>query len=85
LYAFNVAGSRDSVVSEESLLTCRFVVRIPAGTRYIFSSPKLPDLFQGPTNLLFNGYRCTFLGLRLLGREDEHSPPSSAEVKNEWR
>jgi hypothetical protein len=39
----------------------------------MFSTPQRPDRLWDPPNLLFNGYR---------GREDEHSPASSAEVKN---
>jgi hypothetical protein len=38
----------------------------------------------GPPNLLFIGYRGSFLGVQWLGREVDHSPPPDAEVKNEW-
>jgi hypothetical protein len=31
-----------------------------------------------------NGNRGLFLGVKRPGREADHSPPSSAEVKNEW-
>jgi hypothetical protein len=34
-------------------------VRVPVGSR-IFSSPRRPDRFWGPTNLLSNGYRGLF-------------------------
>jgi len=45
-----------------------------------FSSPPHPDRFWGPPSLLSNGYQ----GLFPWGREADHSPPSSAEVKNAW-
>ena len=35
------------------------------------------------SKLVFNGYRRSFPGV-LPGRDADHSPPSSAEVKNEW-
>jgi hypothetical protein len=42
-------------------------------------------LLWGPSSLLFNGYRELFpWGLKRPGREADHSPPSSAEVKNAW-
>jgi hypothetical protein len=44
-------------------------------------SPKRPDLFCG---FLFSGYRCSFLRFKRPGREVNYSPPSSAEVTNEW-
>jgi hypothetical protein len=37
----------------------------------------------GPTHLLLNGYRGTFLGVKRPGREFNHSPPSTAEVNND--
>jgi hypothetical protein len=30
------------------------------------------------------GVKGSFLGVKWLGREADHSPPSSAEVKNAW-
>jgi len=33
---------------------------------------------------LFNGYQGSFPALKQLGHEINHSPPSSAEVKNDW-
>jgi hypothetical protein len=53
------------------------------GKRFFFS-PKRPDRLWGPPSPLFNGYRGSFPGLQRPGREVNHSPPSSAEVKNEW-
>jgi hypothetical protein len=38
----------------------------------------------GPPSLLYNGHRGSFArGKALPGRDAYHSPPSSAEVKNE--
>jgi hypothetical protein len=37
-----------------------------------------------PTNLLSNGYRDSFPGVRRSGREANHSPPFNAEIKVEW-
>jgi hypothetical protein len=34
--------------------------------------------------LLFMGTRALSLGVKQPGREADHSPPSSAEIKNEW-
>jgi len=46
----------------------------------------VPD--RGPPSLISNGYRGIFPreegGVKLSGREADHSPPSSAEVKNAW-
>jgi hypothetical protein len=46
------------------------------------SSLELPDCFWGPSSLLCNGYRGSFLGVKWPGR-DVHSSPSGAEVMNE--
>jgi hypothetical protein len=49
--------------------------------------PKVPELFRYgtyPNWLLSNGYRGPFPGGKARpGRDADHSPPSSAEVKNE--
>jgi hypothetical protein len=37
-----------------------------------FCSPKGPDRLSGPHSLLFNGYRCSFAGLKWPGREFNH-------------
>ena len=53
-------------------------------TSWRFSSPpKLPVRFWGPTSLLFNGWRHSFPMLKQPGRAADHSPLSSAKVKNE--
>jgi len=56
------------------LLVSRCGVRIPAEARDLFFQIVLPAV--GPTN----GYR----EIKRPGREVDHSPPSSADVKNEW-
>jgi hypothetical protein len=49
--------------------------------KYFFSK-KSSDPLWGPPSLVFNGYRCSFPRLKLPKREADHSPPSSAQVKN---
>jgi hypothetical protein len=39
------------------------------------------DRSWGPPNLLYNGYRVSFPGVKIPGRGVNHPPPSSAEVK----
>jgi hypothetical protein len=39
------------------------------------SSPKRPHRLWGPPSLLFNGYRCSFPGVRRPGREADHLSP----------
>jgi hypothetical protein len=46
-----------------------------------FSSPH-PERLWGPPIQWVPG--AIFLGVKWPGREDDHSPPSSAEVKNAW-
>jgi hypothetical protein len=48
-----------------------------------FSSPPRPERLWGPPSLLSNGYRGALsLRVKQPGREADHSPLSSAEVKN---
>jgi hypothetical protein len=59
-------------------------VRVPVGSR-IFSSSQRPDRFWGPPNLLSNGYRGALSpGVKRQGREADHSPSTSAEIKKTW-
>jgi hypothetical protein len=56
-------------------------VWVSVGVR-IFTSPCRPDRLWGPPNLLSNGYRGALsLRVKRPGRESDHSPPTSAEVK----
>ena len=43
--------------------------------------PHPPKPAPGPANLLWNGYRFSFLGVKRPGYGVDHSPPSSVEVK----
>jgi hypothetical protein len=56
-------------------------VRFPAGARF-FSSLQCSDRFWGPPTLLSNGYRRLNPRVKREWREADHSPLSSAEVKN---
>jgi hypothetical protein len=60
-----------------------FGVRAPVGAR-IFTSPCRPDQLWGPPNFLSNGYQGFFPGVKWHGGEADHTPPSSAEVKEVW-
>jgi hypothetical protein len=66
-------GSRDSSVG---IATGRPSGRIPVGSR-IFSSSRRRDRLWGPPNLLSKE-------VKRLGREADHSPPTSAEFKKTW-
>jgi hypothetical protein len=58
-------------------------VGVQVGSR-IFSCPRRPDRLWGPHSLLFNGYRGSFHEMKLPGREADHLPPTSAQVKKIW-
>jgi hypothetical protein len=47
-------------------------------------SPPRPDQHWDPPSLLSNGCRSPFPGDKVAGAWSDHSPPSSAEVKNAW-
>jgi hypothetical protein len=48
------------------------------------SSPQRLDRLWDPLSLLFIGNRGLSEGVKQPGREADHSPPASAEVKNAW-
>jgi hypothetical protein len=55
---------------------------IPSMARF-FASPHLPDRLWKLPSLLSSGYWGAISpGVKRSGREADHSPPSSAEVKN---
>jgi hypothetical protein len=79
--------SRDSSVCIATRLRAGsgFYGTIPGGDWEFFSSPPRPERFWSPPSLLSNGYREALpLGAKGPRREANHSPPSSAEVKNAW-
>jgi hypothetical protein len=55
--------------------------RVPVGSR-IFTSLCCPDRLWGPPNTMGTGG--SFPGAKRPGREADHSPPTSAEVKKMW-
>jgi hypothetical protein len=59
------------------------VIRVPRTmfcVLYPVSSSRRPDRFWGPPNLLYNGYQ----GVKRPGREADHSPAASVEIKKMW-
>ena len=58
----------------------------PRITKTFCSSTELPDQTWSPPTLLLllGGWRGLFKGLKRPRREVDHSPPSSAETKNQW-
>jgi hypothetical protein len=51
-----------------------------------FSSPPRSDRLWGPPSLLSKGHQWVFpWGVKRRKHEADHSPPSSAEVKNAWK
>jgi hypothetical protein len=82
--ACNIYRSRNRSVSVVTRLQAgRPGFNFRKGQRF-FSSLPHPDLLWGPPSLPSNGYRGFFPLGKAAGREADHSPPSSAEVKNAW-
>jgi hypothetical protein len=72
-------SNRDSVVIIVTRLRIeRSGVQMPFGATDFFSSPQLPGLLR------VNWYRDSILRVKRLEHETDHSPPSSAETKNDW-
>ena len=59
----------------------------PGKNKIYATSPKRSDRLWGPPSLLFSGYREFIFppGIKRPGCEFNHSAPSSAEVKNDYR
>jgi hypothetical protein len=70
-----------AVVAWTRLRARRYGARIPVGAR---DFPLLPNFKTGPSTLLFSGYLGSFPWVMRPRCEVNHSPPSSAEAKNEW-
>jgi hypothetical protein len=60
------------------------VVRIPAAAWDSSLPSNVQNLLWGPPSLLFSGYRSFLPKIMWPGSEDDHSPPTNADVKNEW-
>jgi hypothetical protein len=43
-----------------------------------------PDRLWSPPNLTAKEYRGSFSGVKRPGRETDHSPPASSEIKKMW-
>jgi hypothetical protein len=56
----------------------------PAEARDLTFLQIVPEWLCSPFSLLFNGHWVLFMGIKQLGSEVDHSPSSSAEIKNEW-
>jgi hypothetical protein len=59
--------------------------RVPVGFRDFCFLQNFQTGSEGTPSLLCKGTDVPCLGVKRLGREFNHSPPSSADVKNEWR
>lgn len=58
----------------------------PSRDKRFFNYPNCPDLLCSPTSLFIQQVQGVLsAALNLLGHEDDHPPPSSAKVKNDWR
>jgi len=76
-------GSSFSIVSGYGLDDRAIDVRSPAEEGGFFLKYFYPDRLWSPPSLLYNGYRGPFPGNKARPRLDaDHSPPSSAGVKN---
>jgi hypothetical protein len=77
-------GSSGSIVSDYGLEDRAIEVRSPTGAEDFSSSPCIQTSSGAHPASYPMGTGGSFLGGKLhLGRDADHSPPSSAEVKNE--
>jgi hypothetical protein len=53
-------------------------------SKRFFSSSKRPECLWGPLVLICDLYPDSFQGIKLSGREANHSHPYIAEARNEW-
>jgi hypothetical protein len=86
LVSFNVfmAFKRAGIVTDYGLNGRGAGVRVPVGARIFFSQLR-PHQFWGPPSLLSNEYREALSPwVKRPGREADHLPPASAEVRNTW-
>jgi hypothetical protein len=86
---FTVLGTTGpvrSLVNSKTEAATGWTVRTsnPVKSKGFFSLLKCPPRLWGGHNLLFRGYEDAFAGWKRPGRDVDHSPPSSAEVKNEY-
>jgi hypothetical protein len=56
----------------------------PGWGKRVFSSPKFPGQLLGLHSLLISVYNASSTGVKWPGCEADHSPLSTAEIKNEW-
>jgi hypothetical protein len=76
-------GSQDSSVSVVTKLNgLDDQESAPGRVRDFFSLPPCRDWRWGPASLLWNEYQALSPELKQPGHEADHSPPSSAEVKD---
>ena len=80
-----------SATYQETIILNTKIFSVPQLTEYImvmckwlFSPPKHTNQPWYPPSLLFDGYWNSFLGVLWAGHKVYHSPPSSAQVTNEW-
>ena len=87
-----VAFRHFAKASKSRTLKCRGIqlraglarVSNPSRDKILFSSKKSQDRFCSPNSLLINAYMGLFPELKRPRRDVDHSPPPSADIKNEW-
>ena len=77
-----ISWSGGTIVSTVTMLQAgQSGFQIPVGARNLF--PQCPHWMWGPPSLLHKGHQGSVLGVMLPGCEINHSPQTSAKVKNE--